>query len=128
MRFKCYFFFFVLFAALVIRLWSHVPDEEEDQVITVWGVYLSGLTYLGQNLGTDTPLKPNSIVFLMPGGYFTDPACLESEPKIRFTSISINNSDIRPSYTVNTLGRLVFVMGCIQGESRINLCYFFQAK
>ncbi|KAL0274248.1 UNVERIFIED_CONTAM: hypothetical protein PYX00_006719 [Menopon gallinae] len=106
--------------AFVIRLWSTTNDSlketSDDQVIAVWGVYLSGLTYIGPNLGADTPLKSNSIVFLMPGGYFTDVRCLESKPKIRYISVTVSQSYIQPSYNVNTLTRLHTIQQVIKKE------------
>ncbi|CAH2221017.1 jg1584, partial [Pararge aegeria aegeria] len=69
---------------IVIRIWCHVllpasKDEEEkcqqmqDTVIQTWGVYFSGLRYIGANLSlnfTSDCFKSNTLVFQMHGGYF----------------------------------------------------------
>lgn len=80
-------------------------QNSEDKVLAVWGVYFSGLMYLGPSLREDLPLKPNSIIFLMSGGYFTDPQCLESNIKIRYSSVIVKNCDARQSYSVSSLKR-----------------------
>lgn len=90
---------------MVIRLWFSNSQYSEDKVLAVWGVYLSGLMYLGPNLRGDVPLKPNSLVFLMPGGYFTDPKCLDVNLKVRYSSVIVNSCDVRLSYSVNSLKR-----------------------
>lgn len=90
----------------MVRLWLH-RDNEKDHVITVWGVYFSGLVYLGPKLISDpASFCINSIVFHMQGGYFTASESLrETTQVIRNTKVKINTSDIRPSYTVNLLMR-----------------------
>ncbi|CAH2098717.1 unnamed protein product [Euphydryas editha] len=68
---------------VVIRIWCHIlatpsKDEEEkrevqDTVIETWGVYFSGLRYIGANLAlnfTSDCFKSNTLVFQMHGGYF----------------------------------------------------------
>lgn len=62
---------------VVIRVWSHITNEEgspaQDSVIQTWGVYLSGLRYIGANLASNFNsdcFKSNTLVFQMLGGYF----------------------------------------------------------
>lgn len=68
---------------VVIRIWCHIilpPREEDDKsqpvhdtVIQTWGVYFSGLRYIGANLAlnfTSDCFKSNTLVFQMQGGYF----------------------------------------------------------
>ncbi|CAH2061842.1 unnamed protein product, partial [Iphiclides podalirius] len=67
---------------VVIRIWCHVvlpinADEKcempQDTVIQTWGVYFSGLRYIGANLAlnfTSDCFKSNTLVFQMHGGYF----------------------------------------------------------
>jgi hypothetical protein len=90
----------------VVRLWLY-REGEPDHVITVWGVYFSGLAYLGPKLPLDpTALKLNTIVFHMHGGYFTALECFKETPlKIRNTSVTLNAADAQPSYSVNLLLR-----------------------
>ncbi|KAK6622934.1 hypothetical protein RUM43_008786 [Polyplax serrata] len=102
--------------AVVIRLWFSNPLEGEDKVLAVWGVYLSGLMYLGPSLRVDIPLKPSSIVFLMPGGYFTDPKCLASDMKLRYSCVTVKKCDVRPSYSISSLKRLQTLQHVIKKE------------
>ncbi|XP_045507897.1 uncharacterized protein LOC123703789 isoform X2 [Colias croceus] len=69
---------------VVIRIWCHIlsppcKDDEEkceqiqDTVIQTWGVYFSGLRYIGANLALNFNsdcFKSNTLVFQMHGGYF----------------------------------------------------------
>ncbi|CAG4996278.1 unnamed protein product [Parnassius apollo] len=66
---------------VVIRIWCHIlwpinteeKCEPQDTVIQTWGVYFSGLRYIGANLSlnfTSDCFKSNTLVFQMHGGYF----------------------------------------------------------
>ncbi|XP_072933868.1 uncharacterized protein [Epargyreus clarus] len=69
---------------VVIRIWCHVLtppckegedkcDRVQDTIIQTWGVYFSGLRYIGANLAlnfTSDCFKSNTLVFQMHGGYF----------------------------------------------------------
>ncbi|XP_023943589.1 uncharacterized protein LOC112049790 [Bicyclus anynana] len=69
---------------IVIRIWCHIllppsKDDEDkcqqmqDTVIQTWGIYFSGLRYIGANLSlnfTSDCFKSNTLVFQMHGGYF----------------------------------------------------------
>ncbi|KAJ0170550.1 hypothetical protein K1T71_013921 [Dendrolimus kikuchii] len=64
---------------VVIRIWCHIlhPSEEltipQNTVIQTWGIYFSGLRYIGANLAsnfTSDCFKSNTLVFQMHGGYF----------------------------------------------------------
>ncbi|KAG6444102.1 hypothetical protein O3G_MSEX003206 [Manduca sexta] len=64
---------------VVIRIWCHILHPNEDSnvpqntVIQTWGVYFSGLRYIGANLAsnfTSDCFKSNTLVFQMHGGYF----------------------------------------------------------
>ncbi|XP_063239454.1 UV radiation resistance-associated protein-like isoform X2 [Bacillus rossius redtenbacheri] len=97
---------------VVVRLWLH-RDGRPDQVVTVWGVYFSGLAYLGRSPGANPArFHANTIVFRMHGGYFTSPRCLggaegPGAPRDeRRSHVCLPAGDVRPSYTVNLLLRL----------------------
>ena len=89
-------------------MWVPVPDEV-DSVITVWGVYFSGLMYIGPRLcHTNTSsFYPNSIILQMHGGYFTAPDCFLNPHPVtpRTLSIQLNAVNVKPSYSVNLLLR-----------------------
>lgn len=93
---------------MVIRLWCH-PSEGVERVITVWGMYLSGLTYLGPWLVRADPslFKSNAVVLHMQGGYFTAPHCFkEPRPEVeRVLSVTMTPAEVRPSYSVSLLLR-----------------------
>ncbi|XP_063835459.1 uncharacterized protein LOC135084617 [Ostrinia nubilalis] len=64
---------------VVIRIWCHTmpPSDQteptQDTVIQTWGVYFTGLRYIGANLAlnfTSDCFKSNTLVFQMHGGYF----------------------------------------------------------
>ncbi|XP_075987673.1 UV-resistance associated gene isoform X2 [Anticarsia gemmatalis] len=67
-------------ANVVIRIWCHILQSnddtakiQQDTVIQTWGVYFSGLRYIGANLAsnfTSDCFKSNTLVFQMHGGYF----------------------------------------------------------
>ncbi|XP_073986915.1 UV-resistance associated gene isoform X3 [Rhodnius prolixus] len=94
---------------VVIRLWMHGLGS--DRVITSWGLYFSGLVYIGTRLvGTDlSVLGPNTFVFHMHGGYFTGQHCfLDGNPVVtpRTLTIQLDASQVKPSYSVGLLCRL----------------------
>ncbi|KAL1123920.1 hypothetical protein AAG570_001690 [Ranatra chinensis] len=95
---------------IVIRLWVHPSGGGDDQVITVWGVHLSGLVYVGGRLLCADPslLGPNTLVFHMHGGYFTAPHCfLQPHPATpRTLTVQLPASQVKPSYTLKLLLRL----------------------
>jgi len=95
-----------VFSGIVIRLWLH-REGEPDNVVTVWGVYFSGLVYLGPKLSLDPAvLNINTIIFHMHGGYFTAFECFKEAPlKIRNTTVTVNAAEAQPSYNVNLLLR-----------------------
>ncbi|KAJ2939104.1 hypothetical protein O0L34_g10292 [Tuta absoluta] len=63
---------------VVIRIWCHILNDSDDErpqdcIIQTWGVYFSGLRYIGANLAlnfTSDCFKSNTLVFQMHGGYF----------------------------------------------------------
>lgn len=62
---------------VVIRIWSHIihsnGESSQDTVIQTWGIYPSGLRYIGANLASNFNsdcFKCNTLVFQMHGGYF----------------------------------------------------------
>lgn len=64
---------------VVIRIWCHTmiqsdqTEAPQDTIIETWGVYFSGLRYIGANLAlnfTSDCFKSNTLVFQMHGGYF----------------------------------------------------------
>ncbi|XP_023711583.1 UV radiation resistance-associated gene protein isoform X2 [Cryptotermes secundus] len=102
---------------IVIRMWLH-REGEPDHVITVWGVYFSGLLYLGPKLSLDPAvLKLNTIVFHMHGGYFTAFESFKETPlKIRNTTVTVSAADAQPSYNVNLLLRLHTIQQVIKKQ------------
>lgn len=102
---------------IVIRLWLH-RKQEKDIVLTVWGVYFSGLIYLGPKLCSDpSAFCINTIVFHMHGGYFTAPECFKEQPqKFRNSRVSLSQNDVRPSYSVSLLLRLHTVQQAIKKQ------------
>lgn len=91
---------------VVIRIWCHIihPNEEctapENTVIQTWGVYFSGLRYIGANLAsnfTSDCFKSNTLVFQMHGGYFCSYKSLKldiipPENEIEHSSLSSDSS------------------------------------
>ncbi|XP_063630483.1 uncharacterized protein LOC134801805 [Cydia splendana] len=93
---------------VVIRIWCHMlppnKDYEEtdrqDTVIQTWGVYFTGLRYLGANLAlnfTSDCFKSNTLVFQMHGGYFCSYKSLKldiipPENEIEHSSLSSDSS------------------------------------
>ncbi|KAL4707089.1 hypothetical protein ACJJTC_011415 [Scirpophaga incertulas] len=65
---------------VVIRIWCHIlqlssqsNEPIQDFVIQTWGVYFTGLRYIGANIAlnfTSDCFKSNTLVFQMHGGYF----------------------------------------------------------
>jgi hypothetical protein len=65
---------------VVIRIWCHVlhpvtegAEAVQDTIIQTWGIYFSGMRYIGANLAlnfTSDCFKSNTLVFQMHGGYF----------------------------------------------------------
>uniref|UniRef100_A0A1B6LN57 UV radiation resistance-associated gene protein n=1 Tax=Graphocephala atropunctata TaxID=36148 RepID=A0A1B6LN57_9HEMI len=101
---------------VVIRVWCH-PRAGSEQVVTVWGLYFSGLSYLGPRLVATDPsqFRSNTIVLHMQGGYFTAPHCFKQErPTSRVMSAEIPATDIRPSYSVSLLLRLHSIQQAIK--------------
>nr|CAD7586127.1 unnamed protein product [Timema genevievae] len=103
---------------IVVRLWCH-REGVSEQALTVWGVYFSGLTYLGPNLCVDpTQFHRNTVVFHMYGGYFTAHQCIKETPnKERKTKVTLNASDVHPSYNVNLLLRLHTIQQAIKKQT-----------
>ena len=99
-------------AGVVIRLWLHQEHQSNDQVILVWGVYFSGLVYLGPRLiANASHFNENTVVLHMQGGYFTDRHSLKELPANAMTrnlAIMLPVLDTRPSYSVSLLLRFVF--------------------
>ncbi|KAK3921066.1 UV radiation resistance-associated protein [Frankliniella fusca] len=95
---------------LVIRLWLHQEQQSQDSVILVWGVYFSGLVYLGPRLTANAShFNENAIVLHMQGGYFTDKLSVKELPcnaTTRYLSTVLSVGDTRPSYSIALLLRL----------------------
>lgn len=103
----------MLVLGVVIRLWCHA-GEGLERVVTVWGVYFSGLHYLGPRLSSVDPLlfQSNTLVLHMQGGYFTASHCFKElrPPDPRAASVYMDPSCVRPSYSVSVLLRSVKTM------------------
>lgn len=95
---------------VVIRIWCHILhppkdyddtcDRPQDTVIQTWGVYFTGLRYLGANLAlnfTSDCFKSNTLVFQMHGGYFSSYKSLKldimpPENEMEHSSLSSDSS------------------------------------
>ncbi|KAF9412029.1 hypothetical protein HW555_009339 [Spodoptera exigua] len=93
---------------VVIRIWCHIMHTNEennklpqDTVIQTWGVYFSGLRYIGANLAsnfTSDCFKCNTLVLQMHGGYFCSYKSLKldiipPENEIEHGSLSSDSSE-----------------------------------
>lgn len=94
---------------IVIRIWCHILqsyseekyDTPQDTIIQTWGIYFSGLRYIGANLAlnfTSDCFKSNTLVFQMLGGYFCSYKSLKldiipAENEIEHGSLSTDSSD-----------------------------------
>ncbi|XP_014259994.1 UV radiation resistance associated protein [Cimex lectularius] len=105
---------------VVIRLWVSI-NGEADYEVTVWGLFFSGLMYLGPRvLNTDpSALGSNSLIFHMYGGYFTSPHCFLNPHPVtpRTLTIQMNASHTKPSYNVNSLLRLQTLQQAIKKQT-----------
>jgi len=94
---------------MVVRLWQCRDGQEQDTVLLVWGLYMSGLTYLGPSLSrSGAQFKDCAIVLHMLGGFFTASQWLQQpiiRPHVRLSEILIPVPDVRPSYNVQRLLR-----------------------
>ena len=98
-----------------IRIWA----EGKSEPLISWGVYFNGLHYLGRR-GDLKDLAHDSIVFRTPVGYFT---CLKSVVPVliaphRFSSVLVNNGNIKSSYNVKMLAALHRVQRTLLDEVR----------
>jgi len=108
---------------VILRLWVHCDGAGiSDSVITIWGVYFSGLVYLGPKLFAADPgaLTANTIVFHMNGGYFTAPYCfINPHPATPWTlSIQLSASQVKTSYSVKLLLRLQTMQQAIKKQTQ----------
>lgn len=64
-----------------MQLWvKSSEDDAKPQLVTAWGVYFSGLVYLGSQLPKESSLfSNNSLIFGMSWGYFVDPKSLKNQ-------------------------------------------------
>ncbi|XP_050357940.1 uncharacterized protein LOC126778442 [Nymphalis io] len=121
---------------VVIRIWCHIlmppcKDDEEkceqvqDTVIQTWGVYFSGLRYIGANLAlnfTSDCFKSNTLVFQMHGGYFCSYKSLKldvipPENELEQGSLS-SDSSVKTNTSKITLESKVLQSHRITNESR----------
>lgn len=95
---------------LVIRLWLHQGQQNHDNVVLVWGVYFSGLVYLGPRLTANAShFNEKAVVLHMQGGYFTDRLSVKELPSnamTRYLSTVLPLGDTRPSYPISLLLKL----------------------
>ncbi|XP_054285194.1 UV radiation resistance-associated protein-like [Macrosteles quadrilineatus] len=108
---------------VVIRLWCHSATGEEstELVVAVWGIYFSGLAYIGPRLVTSDPSQfhSNTLILHMQGGYFTAPHCFK-EPRVeprRVVSVLMTPVELRQSYSVSRLLRLHSLQQAIKQHS-----------
>lgn len=91
---------------MVLRIWCHRTLKDCDEALCVWGMNLSGLVHLNESLsGVNMPLLPNTIVFLMPGGYYTSPVSLNNPNPVRLASAFATQADVRLSYSLKLLNK-----------------------
>ena len=66
---------------IVVRLWSkELEGDAAPKLVTVWGLYFSGLVFLGSQLPKESSLfASNTLIFGMTWGYFVDPKSLKSQ-------------------------------------------------
>lgn len=59
-------------SCFVLRIWQH-SDKGADRIVLTWGVYFSGLVYIGNKIADIQPVyfKANSVIFGIHGGYYT---------------------------------------------------------
>ena len=69
------------FPGLVVRLWSkEVEESATPKLVTVWGLYFGGLSYLGSQIPKEGDLfYNNTLIFGMSWGYFVDPKTLRTQ-------------------------------------------------
>lgn len=86
-------------------MWEH--NNNVDTIVTVWGIYFSGLANVDPDIVSQgqSAFSDNTLVFCMHGGYFTSSDCLQTdEPTLaRVAALSMNQNDVRKSYTVGAL-------------------------
>lgn len=130
-------FFSIL--GFVLRIWCHEKPELPDKIILTWGIYLSGLVYLGTKLSDIQPtsFKPNSVIFQLNGGYYTSSNSItQTSPKpllfidslnvlsdenktsiVRYASVRCAKSEVRTSYNVKKLQRLQSLQQSIKNKA-----------
>ena len=64
-----------------MRLWSREGTEASSpSLVTTWGVYFSGLVYLGSSLPKEGSLfEANTLIFGMSWGYFVDAKFIKTQ-------------------------------------------------
>lgn len=90
---------------IVIRIWCHTlhttsEDRTPDSMIQTWGIYFTGLRFIGANLSlnfTSDSFKYNTLVLQMHGGYFCSYKSLKlevipPENELEYGSISSESS------------------------------------
>lgn len=95
-----------------MRLWrrTKVDDPSTDVTIFTWGISFTGLVYMGPKLSSnnlESMLHNNSLIFHLHGGFFVPSYCLNNSPQFRrYLYMSVSNSEICQSYTVEQLIKL----------------------
>lgn len=72
----------LLFKGVVVRIWVKEGSEEATPcLITTWGIYFTGLDYIGTQLPKEVSIfEQNTVIFSMSWGYFTAKTSLNTEP------------------------------------------------
>lgn len=108
-------------------MWHHEKENVPDKIILTWGIYLSGLVYLGTKLSDIQPasFNDNSVIFQLNGGYYTSKHCIttvslkplpfidslnvlsdeDNTSIIRYSSVKCAKSEVRMTYNVKKLQR-----------------------
>jgi len=90
---------------VVVRLWAKDDSSHSvPELITTWGVYFSGLVYMGSQLPKESALfLNNSLIFGTSWGYFVSEISLQTPlPQ----SVQTTSSSPILSYTIPTMSRI----------------------
>lgn len=116
---------------VIIRIWCHAlhPNEDsnipQDTVIQTWGIYFSGMRYIGANLAsnfTSDCFKTNTLVFQMHGGYFCSYKSLKlevipHENELDPSSLSSDSSGRTNLSKITLESKFITTQNLIEGRS-----------
>lgn len=90
---------------MVVRIWLKEGNEEATPcLITAWGVYFTGLDFIGTQLPKETSMfAENTVVFSMSWGYFTAGMSLSIKPAT--PDNALQEAPAAKSYSLATMCR-----------------------